>query len=68
MIRKHLLQIDGFRNLFCRIPRLRLPAPIVRYLLYDITVDDDDDDVDDDGGDGDQVDNDNGDAPSDHHL
>ena len=43
MIRSHLLQIDRQQNLFCRIPRLGLPS-LVRYLLYDVSLDDDKDD------------------------
>ena len=44
VIRNHLLQIDRQQNLFCRIPRLGLPSPLVRYLLYDVCLDDDKDD------------------------
>ena len=44
VIRSHLLQIDRQQNLFCRIPRLGLPSPLVGYLLYDISLDDDKDD------------------------
>ena len=44
VIRSHLLQIDRQQNLFCRIPRLGLPSPLVRYLLYDVSLDDDKDD------------------------
>ena len=44
VIRSHLLQIDRQQNLFCRIPSLGLPSPLVRYLLYDVCLNDDKDD------------------------
>ena len=53
-IRDHLLELDPHTNLFSRVPRLGLPAPISLYLLYGIVLngehddDDDDDDIDDD--------------------
>ena len=47
-IRDYLLQLNAFNNLFCRIPRLGLPSALVRYLLYDFSLDDDDNDDDDD--------------------
>ena len=50
-IRDYLLQLNAFNNLFGRIPRLGLPSPLVRYLLYDFSLDDDDDDNDDDDDD-----------------
>ena len=47
---KHLLDLDPHENLFGRVPRLRLPAALQSFLLYDQTLDEADDD--DDDGDG----------------
>ena len=38
LIRTHLLNLDLRSNLFIRVPRLGLPAPITQYLLYDLTL------------------------------
>ena len=38
LIRSLLLQLDCHSNLFIRVSRLGLPAPITRYLLYDMTL------------------------------
>ena len=38
-IRTHLLHLDRHSNLFFRVPDLELPAPITRYLLYNIDLD-----------------------------
>ena len=38
-IRKHLLDINLYENLFVRIPKLKLPSTITDYLLYDISLD-----------------------------
>ena len=38
-IRSHLLQLDQNINLFVRIPRLGLPTLLVKYLLYNMSLD-----------------------------
>ena len=38
-IRSHLLELDPRTNLFDRIPRLGLPTPLAKYLLYNTTLD-----------------------------
>ena len=38
MIRSHLLKLDLHSNLFIRVPKFGLPAPITQYLLYDMTL------------------------------
>ena len=38
-IRTHLLHLDRHSSLFFRVPKLGLPAPITRYLLYNIDLD-----------------------------
>ena len=38
-IRTHLLHLDRHSSLFFRVPKLGLPAPIIRYLLYNIDLD-----------------------------
>ena len=43
IIRKYLLKVDRHWNLFHRIPKLGLPSPLIKYLLYDQSLDDDDD-------------------------
>ena len=40
-IRKHLLSLDPHSHLFGRVPRLGLPSLLNRYLLYDMSLDDD---------------------------
>ena len=55
-IRNILLGIDPFHHLFNRIPKLGLPSSLVKYLLFDMSLnemDDDDDDDDDDNEDDD---------------
>ena len=56
-IRKHLLKLDPHQHLFSRIPRLGLPEEVTRYLLFNMSLDeqygeevqgDEDDDDDDD--------------------
>ena len=47
-IRQHLMKLDRHGNLFHRVPRIGLPSPIARYLLYGVSLDDDDDEDDDD--------------------
>ena len=42
VIRRHLLELDRHENLFLRIPRLRLPSNVAKYLLFDASVDEDD--------------------------
>ena len=37
-IRRHLLNINPHENLFVRIPKLQLPPPLERYLLYGLTA------------------------------
>ena len=39
LIRTYLLRNDLHTNLFIRVPKLGLPAPLTRYLLYDMTLD-----------------------------
>lgn len=38
-IRRHLLELDPYTNLFIRIPQLGLPPPLTRYLLYYMELD-----------------------------
>ena len=38
-IRTHLLNQDLHSNLFIRVPRLRLPSPLTRHLLFDMALD-----------------------------
>ena len=38
-IRKHLINLDAQLNLFHRIIQLGLPPPLVRYLLYNMSLD-----------------------------
>ena len=40
-IRKHLIQLNPYANLFNRIPQLGLPSLLNEYLLYDCTLEDD---------------------------
>ena len=40
VIRNHLLQMSAV-NLFVRVPKLGLPAAVERYLLHDLSLDDD---------------------------
>ena len=37
-IRKHLLKLDLHSNLFSRIPELRLPSALTKYLLYNSSL------------------------------
>ena len=46
-IRKILLEIDPFHHLFNRIPKLGLPSSLLKYLLFDVSLNDDDNDDDD---------------------
>ena len=46
-IREHLLRMSNV-NLFCRVPRLGLPAALVDYLLYSISLNNNDSEIDDD--------------------
>ena len=49
-IRSHLLEINPYNHLFNRVPELGLPQPLIRYLLYHVSLDDEecsDDDGDD---------------------
>ena len=39
-IRKHLLNLDQHENLFCRVPELRLPIALTKYLLYNVSLGD----------------------------
>ncbi len=39
-VRKHLLQLDPHQNLFLRVPKLGLPSPFSKYLLYNMSLDD----------------------------
>ena len=39
VIRKHLMRLDLYENLFHKIPRLGLPSLVVEYLLYDMSLD-----------------------------
>ena len=39
-IRNHLLQLDSHLHLFRRIPLLGLPDPLMRYLLYNMSLED----------------------------
>ena len=71
-IRKHLQNVDPYGNLFCRIPRLGLPSLLVKYLLYNLSLDDDDnnchsesDDYDDDDDNDDDEDDDGDDEDDD---
>ena len=41
VIRRHLLKLDPHTHLFSRVPKLRLPKPLERYILYNQTLDDD---------------------------
>ena len=43
-IREHLLKMDRYTHLFSRVERLGLPTVLVRYLVFDQSLDDDDDD------------------------
>ena len=40
-IRKHLLDIDPHENLFIRVPKIGLPSSLTKYLLYDVSLEDD---------------------------
>ena len=44
-IRKHLMNIDPHQHVFGRIPQLGLPSSVTKYLLYNVSLDDDDSDV-----------------------
>ena len=61
VIRKHLLKLDPHSNLFVRIPELTLPSALNKYLLFNVSLDDDDGDDDDDTGDDDDDSSDNDD-------
>ena len=37
-IRKHLLDVDPYEHLFRRVPRLRLPASLSKYMLFDVSL------------------------------
>ena len=37
-IRTHLLHLDYYSNLFIRVPKLGLPAPLTQYLLYGMSL------------------------------
>ena len=52
-IRKHLIDVNPYENLFGRIAQLGLPSIVNNYLLYNCTLDHDnkDDDYDDNGDD-----------------
>ena len=39
-IRKHLINIDPHQHLFGRIPQLGLPPSLTKYLLYNVSLDD----------------------------
>ena len=39
VIRKHLLELDRHENLFVRVPKLGLPNPLQKFLLYNTTLD-----------------------------
>ena len=39
-IRKHLISLDPHTHLFKRVPSLKLPSSLTRYLLYDVSLDD----------------------------
>ena len=43
-IRNHLLELDSHTNLFLRIPTMKLPPSLVRYLLYGFSPEDNDED------------------------
>ena len=47
-IRKHLIDVNPYENLFGRIPQLGLPSIVNNYLWYDCTLDHDNNDDDDD--------------------
>ena len=47
-IRKHLIDVNPYENLFGRIPQLGLPSIVTNYLLYNCTLDHDNNDDDDD--------------------
>ena len=38
-IRKHLIGLDPYENLFGRIPQLELPSTVTEYMLYDYSLD-----------------------------
>ena len=38
-IRKHLIELDPHENLFHRVPRLGLPSALMKYLLYNVSLD-----------------------------
>ena len=40
VIRKHLLSVDPHEHLFGRIPRLGLPKPLSKYLLFNFSLED----------------------------
>lgn len=40
-IRKHLIELDPHQHLFGRIPQLGLPSLLTRYLLYNVSLDED---------------------------
>ena len=42
VIRKHLLKLDPYENLFLRVPRFGLPTALQRFILYYLTHDNDD--------------------------
>ena len=39
-IRKHLISLDPHTHLFKRVPSLKLPSSLTRYLLYNVSLDD----------------------------
>ena len=41
VVRRHLLKLDPHENLFLRIPRLGLPSLLVKYLLFDASLESD---------------------------
>ena len=50
-VRKHLLRLKPYLNLFIRIPQLPLPAPLADFLLYNMSKTGEDAGEDDEGGD-----------------
>ena len=38
-IRKHLLELDPHEHLFCRVPKIGLPAVITRFMLFGLSLD-----------------------------
>ena len=39
-VRKHLLNLDPHEHLFSRVPKLGLPLPLTRYLLFNFSLED----------------------------